>query len=136
MADCLVSKSREKDLAESVVYFLYNVLAVLNVEEVQSLILANERVVDAFGGYCNTPSKYLPASAPVKAAANTTTAAANTTAANTTAANTTAANTTAAANTTTRILAAAAATTTTAAATTNTTWSIELFINPDPTAAA
>lgn len=92
----------------------------------KGLTLANERVVDAFGGYCNTPSKYLPASAPVKAAANTTTAAANTTAANTTAA----------ANTTTRILAAAAATTTTAAATTNTTWSIELFINPDPTAAA
>lgn len=39
MADYLVSKSREKDLAVSVVYYLYNVLAALNVAEDQSLML-------------------------------------------------------------------------------------------------
>jgi hypothetical protein len=39
VADYLVSKSREKFLSVSVVYFLYNVLAALNVAEDQSLML-------------------------------------------------------------------------------------------------
>lgn len=39
MADYLVTKSREKDLAVSVVAALYNVLVVLNVPEDQSLML-------------------------------------------------------------------------------------------------
>lgn len=69
----------------------------------KGLTLANHRVVDAFGGYCNTPSKYLPAPAPVKAATNTTTTATTTT--NTTATNTTKAATTTT-NTTKRVLAA------------------------------
>lgn len=72
----------------------------------KGLTLANERVVDAYGGFCGTPSKYLPAPAPAKAVANTTT---TTAAATNTTANATA-NTTANA---TRILADAAATNTT-----------------------
>lgn len=87
----------------------------------KALTLANNRCVDDFGGFCGSPSKYLPATPPVKAA-NTTatnaTAAKNTTATNTTAAKTN--TTTAAAK---RILAA------------NKTWSINLYINPDPTSA-
>lgn len=39
MADYLVTKSREKDLAVSVVAALYNVLVVLNVPADQSLML-------------------------------------------------------------------------------------------------
>jgi hypothetical protein len=39
VADYLVSKSREKFLSVSVVCFLYNVLAALNVAEDQSLML-------------------------------------------------------------------------------------------------
>jgi len=39
VADYLVTKSREKDLAVSVVAALYNVLVVLNVPEDQSLML-------------------------------------------------------------------------------------------------
>jgi len=45
VADYLVTKSREKDLAVSVVAALYNVLVVLNVPADQSLIL--ETVVEA-----------------------------------------------------------------------------------------
>lgn len=47
MADYLVTKSREKDLAVSVVAALYNVLVVLNVPADQSLML--ETVVEAAG---------------------------------------------------------------------------------------
>jgi len=67
----------------------------------KGLTLANNRVVDAFGGYCNNPSKYLPAPAPVKATNTTTAATTNTT---TAATNTTTAATTT--NKTTRVLAA------------------------------
>lgn len=87
------------------------------------MTLANDRCVDDFGGSCGSPSKYLPATPPVKAtitnatATNTTAAATNTTAAKTN--TTTAAKTTAAK----RILAA------------NKTWAINLYINPDPTSA-
>jgi len=47
VADYLVTKSREKDLAVSVVAALYNVLVVLNVPADQSLML--ETVVEAAG---------------------------------------------------------------------------------------
>jgi len=39
VVDYTAVKSREKDLAVSVVYYLYNVLAALNVAEDQSLML-------------------------------------------------------------------------------------------------
>jgi len=85
----------------------------------KGLTLADERVVDAYGGYCATPSKYLPSPAPVK----------NTTANTSTTANKTNTTTTAKANTTT------ANKTTRILATANKTWAINLFVNPDPTAA-
>ena len=83
----------------------------------KGITVANNRVTDAYGGYCGVPSKYLPAVPPVKAApaATNTTTTANTT--NTTA-NTTA-NTT---NSTRRVLTA------------NATYTVSLFVLPDPTA--
>lgn len=85
----------------------------------KGITVANNRVTDAYGGYCGVPSKYLPAVAPVKAtpAANTT----NTTANKTTTTSNTTANKT---NTTKRVLAA------------NKTYTVSLFVLPDPTAAA
>jgi len=80
----------------------------------KGITVANNRVTDAYGGYCGVPSKYLPAVPPAKAtpATNTT---ANTTATTT---NTTT-NTT---NSTRRVLTA------------NTTYAVSLFVLPDPTA--
>lgn len=79
----------------------------------KGITVANNRVTDAYGGYCGVPSKYLPAVPPVKAApaTNTTNTTANTT--------NTSANTT---NSTKRVLTA------------NTTYAISLFVLPDPTA--
>jgi len=52
----------------------------------KAMAVPYSRVTDQYGGYCNTPSPYLPTSVPVKAATNTTAAAnkTNTTAAKTT----------------------------------------------------
>ena len=85
----------------------------------KGITVANNRVTDAYGGYCGVPSKYLPALPPVKAtpAANTT---ANTTANKTNTTNTTANKT----NTTRRVLTATA----------NKTYTVNLFVLPDPTA--
>lgn len=85
----------------------------------KGITVANNRVTDAYGGYCGVPSKYLPAVAPVKAtpAANTT----NTTANKTTTTSNTTANKT---NTTKRVLAA------------NKTYTVSLFVLPDPTSAS
>jgi len=82
----------------------------------KGITVANNRVTDAYGGYCGVPSKYLPAVAPVKAApaTNTTT---NTTANTTNTTNSTA-NTT---NSTRRVLTA------------NATYTVSLFVLPDPT---
>jgi len=84
----------------------------------KGITVANNRVTDAYGGYCGVPSKYLPAVAPVKAtpATNTT----NTTANKTNTTNTTANKT----NSTRRVLTA------------NKTYTVSLFVLPDPTAAA
>jgi len=83
----------------------------------KGITVANNRVTDAYGGYCGVPSKYLPAVPPVKAAPATNTTA-NTTA-NTTNTSTNTTNTT---NSTRRVLTA------------NTTYAISLFVLPDPTA--
>jgi len=79
----------------------------------ETLQVPYSRVTDAYGGYCNNPSKTLPA----KAA--TTTTAATTTAAN---------NTTAAAKT--RVLNATANKTATTPA--KTSWAVDMFVQPDP----
>jgi len=84
----------------------------------KGITVANNRVTDAYGGYCGVPSKYLPAVPPVKATPATNTTANKT--ANTTA-NTTANKT----NSTRRVLATA-----------NKTYAVSLFVLPDPTSAA
>jgi len=50
----------------------------------KAMAVPYSRVTDQYGGYCNTPSPYLPTSVPKKAAATNTTAKTNTTAAKTT----------------------------------------------------
>jgi len=82
----------------------------------KGITVAKNRVTDAYGGYCGVPSKYLPALPPVKA-----TPATNTTA-NTTANTTNSTNTTNKTNTTRRVLTA------------NKTYTVSLFVLPDPTA--
>jgi len=86
----------------------------------KGITVANNRVTDAYGGYCGVPSKYLPALPPVKAtpATNTT---ANTTANKTNTTTNTTANKT---NTTRRVLTATA----------NKTYAVSLFVLPDPAA--
>merc|ERR1711937_321238 len=84
----------------------------------KGITVANNRVTDAYGGYCGVPSKYLSAVPPVKAAPATNTT--NTTANKT---NTTANATANKTNTTRRVLATA-----------NKTYTVSLFVLPDPTA--
>merc|ERR1719313_2494015 len=85
----------------------------------KGITVANNRVTDAYGGYCGVPSKYLPAVPPVKAAPATNTT--NTTANKTNTTTNTTANKT---NTTKRVLTATA----------NKTYTVSLFVLPDPTA--
>jgi len=86
----------------------------------KGITVANNRVTDAYGGYCGVPSKYLPAVPPVKATTTNTTA--NTTANKTNTTTNTTANKT---NSTRRVLSTA-----------NKTYTVSLFVLPDPTAAA